>query len=152
MLLGATDMSFTLAPEWQIYQLPCNSAKLATLNPFSTQLVFVPGIALAHVQHLALGLAELHEVCKGPPLKFVQVLLNGIPSFCCVDHITQLGVISKPAKGELCPSVPVSMLPKKMLNITSPDTNHRGTPLVTGLHLDYQFTSVTSSKDFLLKI
>ena len=36
------------------------------------------GIALTPVQDLALVLAELHEVDMGPPLKYIQVSLDGI--------------------------------------------------------------------------
>ncbi|KAK4821092.1 hypothetical protein QYF61_013420 [Mycteria americana] len=70
----------------------------AALNPFSTQPVFVLGIAPTHVQDLALGLVELHEVCTGPPLKPVKVSLDGILSLQCVNHSTQLGIISKLAE------------------------------------------------------
>ena len=45
------------------------------LNPFSTQPVFVLGIALTQVQDLALGLVELHRVGLGPALSSVQVPL-----------------------------------------------------------------------------
>jgi len=38
----------------------------AALDPFSTQSVFVLGIALTHVQDPARGLAELHKVHMGP--------------------------------------------------------------------------------------
>jgi len=44
----------------------------AALHPFSTQPVFVLGIASTHIQHLALGLVELHEVCTGPLVKPVK--------------------------------------------------------------------------------
>jgi len=40
----------------------------AALDPFSTQPLFVLGIALTHLQDLALGLVELDEVHTGPPL------------------------------------------------------------------------------------
>jgi len=53
----------------------------AALNPFSAQPIFVLGIALSHVQDLALGLVELHDVHKGPPLKPVKVPLDGIRLF-----------------------------------------------------------------------
>ena len=59
------------------------------------------GIALIQVQDLALGLVEPHEVCIGPPLKPVQVPLDGIPSLQCVNRTTQLGVISKRAESAL---------------------------------------------------
>ncbi|KAK4824031.1 hypothetical protein QYF61_009622 [Mycteria americana] len=77
----------------------------ASLNPFSTQPVFVLGIALTHVQDLALGLAELHEVGTGPNLKPVKVPLDGTPSLQRVDCTTWLGVISKLAEGALSPTV-----------------------------------------------
>ncbi|PKU30563.1 hypothetical protein llap_19132 [Limosa lapponica baueri] len=80
----------------------------AVLNPFSTQPVFVLGIALTQMQDLALGLVELQEVCTGPPLKPVQVPLDGIPSLQRVDCATQLGVMGKLAEGALNPTVHVS--------------------------------------------
>ncbi|KAK4822002.1 hypothetical protein QYF61_006616 [Mycteria americana] len=80
----------------------------AALNPPFAQPVFVLGIAPAHVQDLALGLVELHELCMGPPLKPVKVPLDGIPSLQCVNRTTQLGVISKLAEGALNPTVHVT--------------------------------------------
>ncbi|KAK4818497.1 hypothetical protein QYF61_014227 [Mycteria americana] len=80
----------------------------AALNPFSAQPVFVLGIAATHVQDLALGLVELHEVHMGPPLKPVKVPLDGIPSLQAVYCTTQLGVISKLAEGALDPTVHVA--------------------------------------------
>ncbi|KAK4810558.1 hypothetical protein QYF61_004521 [Mycteria americana] len=80
----------------------------AGLNPFPAQPVFVLGIAPTHVQALALGLVELHEVCTGPLLKPVEVPLDGIPSLQCVDHTTRLGVICKLAEGALNPTVHVA--------------------------------------------
>ena len=50
----------------------------AALNRFSSQPVFVLGIAPTHVQDLALGLVELHEVLTGPvlmPVKSYYLLL-----------------------------------------------------------------------------
>ncbi|KAK4824932.1 hypothetical protein QYF61_021552 [Mycteria americana] len=73
----------------------------AALNPFSAQPVFVLGIAPTHVQDLALGLVELHEVHTGPPLKPVKVPLDGTPSLQHVDRTTQLGVVGKLAEGAL---------------------------------------------------
>ncbi|NXW38884.1 F16P1 bisphosphatase, partial [Phaetusa simplex] len=78
--------------------------------PFSAQPVFVPGLAMTHVQDLALGLVELHEVLTGPPLKPVQVPLDGIPSLQCVDRATQLSVVSKLAEGALNPTVHLRLL------------------------------------------
>ncbi|PKU41506.1 hypothetical protein llap_8184 [Limosa lapponica baueri] len=80
----------------------------AALQPFSTQHVFVPGIAMSLVQDLALGLVELHAVCTGPPLKPVQVPLDVIPSLQRVNRATQLGVISKLTEGALNATIHVS--------------------------------------------
>ncbi|RMC14213.1 hypothetical protein DUI87_09304 [Hirundo rustica rustica] len=44
----------------------------------------------AEVQHLALALVGLHEILMDPLLKFVQVALDDIPSFCsiyCLDCV-----------------------------------------------------------------
>jgi len=65
----------------------------------------VLGIALTHVQNLALGLRELHEVCTGTPLKSVQVPLDGIPSFQHADRTTQPGVAGELAEDALTPTV-----------------------------------------------
>ncbi|KAK4828770.1 hypothetical protein QYF61_000795 [Mycteria americana] len=80
----------------------------AALNPFSTQPVFVLGIAWTQVQDPALGLVEPHEVHTGSPLKPVKVPLDGIPSLQHVECATQLGVVSKPAEGALNPTVHVT--------------------------------------------
>ncbi|KAK4827563.1 hypothetical protein QYF61_019187 [Mycteria americana] len=80
----------------------------AALNPFSAQPVFVLGIALTHVQDLALGFVELHEVHTGPPLKPVRVPLDGIPPLQHVDCTTQLGVVGKLAEGALNATVHVA--------------------------------------------
>ena len=53
---------------------------MAALNPLITQPLSVLGIALTHVQDLALGLVEFNEVNMGLILKPVKVLLDGIPS------------------------------------------------------------------------
>ena len=74
-------------------------------NPFSDHPVSVLGIALTHVQDLAHGLVELHEVLTGPPLKPVKGPLDGIHSPQHVSGTTQLGVVSKLAEGALNPTV-----------------------------------------------
>jgi len=53
----------------------------------------MPGIPLGQVQNLELFFVEPHEALPDPPFKFVEVTLNGIPSFHCVNCTTQLGVI-----------------------------------------------------------
>jgi len=84
-----------------IHQYPQVLLGRAALNPFIPQPVFVLGIVLTHVQDLALGLVEPHEVHTGPLLELVQVPLDGIPSFWCVSCTIQLGVICKLAEGAL---------------------------------------------------
>ena len=73
----------------------------AVLNAFSTQPVFVLGIAPNQVQDLTFGLIELHGVCIGPSLKLVKVPLGGIPSLQLVDCTTQLRIICRLAEGAL---------------------------------------------------
>jgi len=68
----------------------------------------VLGIALTHVQDLALSHVELHEVHTGPPLQPVKVPLDAILSLHCVDSTTQIGVVSKLAEGALNPTVHVA--------------------------------------------
>jgi len=111
----------------------------AALNPFIPQPLLILGVAPTHVQDLALGLVEPHEVHTGPFLKFVQVPLDGIPSFWCVNCTTQLGVICKVAEGAL--DLAKSLM--KMLNSTGPSTDTCGTPLVTGIHLDIEPLTTT---------
>ncbi|KAK4825368.1 hypothetical protein QYF61_027121 [Mycteria americana] len=77
----------------------------ATFNPFIFQSVLILGVALTHVQDLALGLVEPHKVHMGPLLQLVQVSLDGISSLRCVNCTTQLGVICKLAEGALNPTV-----------------------------------------------
>ena len=89
----------------------------AALNPFSTQPVFVLGIALTHVQDLALGLVELHEVHMSPLFEPVRVPLDGIPCLQHVDCTTQLDV-GKLAECALNPTVHVA---DKDINSVGPD-------------------------------
>jgi len=63
------------------------------LKPFNPWPVFIAGVVLAQVQDLALGFVEPHEVYTGPPLKPVEVPLDGIPFLQHVSCTTQLGVI-----------------------------------------------------------
>ena len=81
------------------------------LSTSSFLSAFMFGIALTHMQELALGLAKLCEVHTGTPLQPDQVLLKDIPTFQRTDHITQLGVISRVAEGALRTSS------AKMLNL-----------------------------------
>ncbi|KAF4794877.1 hypothetical protein TURU_097864 [Turdus rufiventris] len=65
------------------------------------------GVALIQVQHLALGLAKSHEIPTCPLLKLVEIHVEGILSFRCVNHSIQCGVICVFAEGTL---EPLSML------------------------------------------
>ncbi|PKU42978.1 hypothetical protein llap_6739 [Limosa lapponica baueri] len=96
----------------QIELLICHHPQVfllrATVNSFSAQPAFVLGIALIHMQDLALGLVELHEVSTDPPLKPVNNPLDGFASLQHVDCSTQLGVIGTLAEGALNPTIHVT--------------------------------------------
>jgi len=77
----------------------------STLNPFSTQPVLLLEIALTHMQDLALGVVELHEVDTGLFLQPAKVPLDSIPSLNHINYTTQLGVICRLAAGALNPTV-----------------------------------------------
>ncbi|KAK4830181.1 hypothetical protein QYF61_008972 [Mycteria americana] len=91
-----------------IHQYPQVLLHRAALNPFISQPVLIPGVALTQVQDPALGLVEPHEVPIDPLLQLVQVPLDGIPSLRRVNHTTQLGVICKLAEGAFDPTVHVT--------------------------------------------
>ena len=101
--VGLLGCEHTLLPHVQVllHQQPQVLLLRAALNPFIPQPVLIPGVAPTHVQDLALGLVEPHEVHTGALLKFVQVPLDGIPFFWCVDCTIKLGVICKPAESAL---------------------------------------------------
>ncbi|RMC03356.1 hypothetical protein DUI87_20552 [Hirundo rustica rustica] len=66
-----------------------------TPEPICCEMIepgFVLGIALTPAQHLTLGLAELLELCTDPPLKPVEVPVDGIPLVQCVDCPNSLRV------------------------------------------------------------
>ncbi|KAK4830062.1 hypothetical protein QYF61_008400 [Mycteria americana] len=90
-----------------IHQYPQVLLLRAALNPLITQPVLRLGVALTHVQDLALGLVDPHEVHMGPLLQLVQVPLDGIPSLRHANCATQLGVICKLAEGALDATVHV---------------------------------------------
>lgn len=79
----------------------------AVLSELSSQSVLMsdcpdPGAAPV------LDFVEPHMVYMGPLLKLVQVSLYGIPSFCCFNFTTQLGVICKLGEDAHHPIVYVS--------------------------------------------
>ncbi|KAJ7418070.1 hypothetical protein BTVI_30587 [Pitangus sulphuratus] len=55
----------------------------------------------SRLRELILPLYSALEVPKDPLLELVQVSLDGIPSFRCVNHTTQLGVTCKFADSTL---------------------------------------------------
>jgi len=73
----------------------------AALNPFIPQPLLILGVAPTQMQDLALGPVKFHEVHTGLFLELVQVPLDSIQSFWCVNCTTQLGVICKLAEGAL---------------------------------------------------
>ncbi|KAK4815374.1 hypothetical protein QYF61_001362 [Mycteria americana] len=91
-----------------IHQYPQVLLGRAALNPFIPQPVLIPEVAQIHVQDLALGLVEPHEVHMGPLLELVQVSPDGIPSLRHVNHTTQLGGVCKLAEGAINPTVYVT--------------------------------------------
>lgn len=77
----------------------------AALKSLISQAVSLLEAASIRVQHLPIGLTKPHE---GPPLKPVQVSLNGISSLLHFNHNFQLCVISSLAGGALNSTMPVS--------------------------------------------
>jgi len=67
----------------------------AALSVFFSQSVYMSGIVPTQVQHLALGLVEIHQVCRGSLFKPVQVPLDGIHFFCDINYTTHLSIIRK---------------------------------------------------------
>lgn len=57
----------------------------AAFNLFSSNPVLVLGMVLTQAQDFVFGLAELHEIYTGPPIKLVEIPLAGIPSLQLVD-------------------------------------------------------------------
>ncbi|NXY06305.1 F120B protein, partial [Pteruthius melanotis] len=85
----------------------------AALNPFSIQPVFVLGIAPTQVWDLVLGPVEIDEVCTGPPLKPVQIPLDGsLPSCMLMAPRSLVSPADLPREH----SIPLSVLPAMMLN------------------------------------
>ena len=80
---------------------------MAALIEFISQSLLMSGIAPTQVQHLALGLIELHVVCTGSTLKPAYITLHGIPALQHVNHIAQLHITHKPAEHALNPIVHV---------------------------------------------
>ncbi|RMC06715.1 hypothetical protein DUI87_16159 [Hirundo rustica rustica] len=102
-----------------IHQHPQVLFRWPALDLSVPQPVLILEVALTQMPLLALGLGNLHEIPVGPLLALVQGPLDGIPSFRCGNHATQLGVILKFAEGALDPFVSLM----KILNNTGPSTS-----------------------------
>jgi len=87
-----------------------------------------------------LGLVEPRSVQVGMLFKLVQVPLDGISSFNCVNCTTQLGVINKLAESALDPIIYVT---DKMLKNTGPRMDPWGSLLVTTIHQDIKPSIIT---------
>ena len=70
----------------------------------------------------------------------VQIPLDGIPPFCYVDCMTQLGAISKLAEVTLISEKDSEI---KLLKSTFPKTNPWGSLLVTSCHLGIELLTTT---------
>lgn len=70
------------------------STGLLPMN-FSLSLYLCLGVPWPGLQHIALGLAELHGALIDPLLNFSQVSLGGILSFSCINCTAQLQVICR---------------------------------------------------------
>lgn len=102
------------------------------LNLSMPQPVLIWGIALIQVQPLALSLAN--------PLKLVQIPLDGILSFRCVNHITHM---ESPTSLLRLPLSPWSMSLIKTLNYTGPSKNSSETLLVTDVYWSTEALTTT---------
>jgi len=118
MLLGYTELL--------INQLLQVLLLRTALKPFSVQSVSVLGIALTHLQDLALGLAELHDVHTNSLLKLVPVPLDDILFLRPVSHTTQLDVICKLSEG--APDSTVYVIDEDIKQYWSPDGPLKDTP------------------------
>lgn len=63
----AVNAHFWIMSSFSPIKTPRSSS--SGLNPFSAQPVPVLWIDLSHLLDFALGLADVHELCRGPPLR-----------------------------------------------------------------------------------
>ncbi|NXJ29389.1 F120B protein, partial [Dicrurus megarhynchus] len=112
--VGFLGCERTLPAQVKLLIQPYPKALLrAALNPFSIQPVFVLGIAPALVRDLVLGPVEIDEVCTGPPLKPVQIPLDGsLPSCMSMAPHSLVSPADLPREH----SIPLSVLLAKMFN------------------------------------
>lgn len=81
-------------------------------------------IALTQVQDLPFFIVEFHEVGTGPPLKPVQVPLDGILFLQHVDCSTPLGVFGKSAEVALNHTVTYKDVRTALVPALSPGEQH----------------------------
>ncbi|KAK4824593.1 hypothetical protein QYF61_016838 [Mycteria americana] len=79
----------------------------AAFQPLFPKPVALPGVAVAQVQDLALGLVEPHTFGPSPSIQPVQVPLQSLPTLQQINTPTQLGVICKLTEGALDPLVQI---------------------------------------------
>ncbi|KAK4825250.1 hypothetical protein QYF61_025649 [Mycteria americana] len=80
---------------------------LAAFQPLFPKPVALPGVAVAQVQDLALGLVKPHTVDLGPSIQPVQVPLQSLPTLQQINIPALLGVICKLTEGALDPLVQI---------------------------------------------
>lgn len=74
--LGCSKHTLLRHVQFVVHQHPQALLLWAALHPFSTQAASVCGVALTQVQHLSLGLVDLHKVHMDQHLQPDQVSLN----------------------------------------------------------------------------
>lgn len=101
------------------------------------------------MQHLAFGLNKPHDIPLSPYLRFVQLPLDGILPFMCVNCTTSCYLL------RVLLILP-SMLLMMIISNTHPNTDPQGTPLITDAHWDSVPFSTTfwrrSSKQLLIHL
>ncbi|KAK4831678.1 hypothetical protein QYF61_018675 [Mycteria americana] len=79
----------------------------AAFQPLFPKPVALHGVAVAHVQDLALGLVKPHTIDLSPSIQPVQVPLQSLPTLQQINTPTQLGVICKLTESALDPFVQI---------------------------------------------
>ena len=97
------------------------------------------------MQNLALRFFEPYQVHKSLPFEFINVPLRGIPSFCRINCITQLGVISKLSEGALNPIVHV--IAEDVKEYQSQDRPQEKHDIAAGLAEHVLMRYITSDKE-----
>ncbi|KAK4828887.1 hypothetical protein QYF61_001445 [Mycteria americana] len=106
----------------------------AAFQPLFPKPVTLHGVAVTQVQDPALSLVEPHTIGLGPSIQPVQIPLEG-KAFLPSSRSTLLPNLVLSANLLRVHSIPSSRSLIKMLNRTGPNTEPRGTPLVTDRQL-----------------